>query len=65
LEFKSISHFIAFELNKLYGYVDPLKLYIRIKNVKGVDLDNFNKMFQTDNFTITKNKLLEEYNIKK
>jgi predicted NAD-dependent protein-ADP-ribosyltransferase YbiA (DUF1768 family) len=60
LEFKSISHFIAFELNKLYGYVDPLKLYIRIKNVKGADLDNFNKMFQTDNFTITKNKLLEE-----
>lgn len=61
LEFKSISHYIAFQLNKkLYGYVDPSKLYVRLKNVKISDLDNFNKMFQKDNFNLTKNKLLEE-----
>lgn len=60
LEFKSISHYIAFELNKLYGYVDPSKLYVRLKNVKISDLDNFNKMFQRDNFNLSKSKLLEE-----
>lgn len=59
LSFKSISHYIAFELNKLYGQMDPAKLYIRIKNVRSEDLDKFNKMIEKDVFTTTKNKLLE------
>jgi predicted NAD-dependent protein-ADP-ribosyltransferase YbiA (DUF1768 family) len=60
LKFKSISHYIAFEVNKLYGQMDPAKLYIRIKDVKPNDLDQFNKMIEKDVFTTTKNKLLEE-----
>lgn len=59
-KFKSISHFIAFELNKLYGGSDPAKLYVRIKDVKTSDLDQFNKLIEKDVFTTTKNKLLEE-----
>lgn len=59
LSFKSISHYLAFELNKLYGQMDPAKLYIRIKNVRSEDLDKFNKMIEKDVFTTTKNKLLE------
>jgi predicted NAD-dependent protein-ADP-ribosyltransferase YbiA (DUF1768 family) len=34
LKFKSISHYIAFELNKLYGNMNPEKLYIRMKDIK-------------------------------
>ena len=59
LKFKSISQFIAFELNKLYGQMDPAKLYVRIKDVKTTDLDKFNKMIEKD-VTTTKNKLLED-----
>jgi hypothetical protein len=52
--------------------MDSNKLYVRIKDVKMVDLDRFNKMIENDVFTVTKNKLLEdainiklqEYNIK-
>jgi predicted NAD-dependent protein-ADP-ribosyltransferase YbiA (DUF1768 family) len=60
LKFKSVSQFIAFELNKLYGQMDPAKLYVRIKDVKTTDLDQFNKMIEKDVFTTTKNKLLED-----
>lgn len=60
LKFKSISHFIAFELNKLYGQMDPNKLYIRIKDVRMADLDQFNKLIEQDVFSTTKNKLLED-----
>ena len=60
LEFKSISHYIAFELNKLYGQVNPNKLYIRMKDVKTEDLEKYSKMFEKDIFTTTKNKLLED-----
>lgn len=59
-KFKSISHFIAYELNKLYGQMDPNKLYIRIKNVEMADLDQFNKLIEQDVFSTTKNKLLED-----
>ncbi|CCV01714.1 hypothetical protein IIV22_037L [Invertebrate iridescent virus 22] len=59
-KFKSVSHFIAYELNKLYGQMDPAKLYIRIKDVKTSDLDQFNKIIEKDVFTTTKNKLLED-----
>lgn len=72
LKFKTISHYIAFELNKLYGQMDPNKLYVRIKDVRVEDLDKFNKMIEKDVFTTTKYKLLEnainiklqEYHIK-
>jgi predicted NAD-dependent protein-ADP-ribosyltransferase YbiA (DUF1768 family) len=60
LKFKSISHYIAFELNKLHGQMDPNKLYIRIKDVKVPDLDQFNKMIEKDVLTTTKNNLLEK-----
>jgi predicted NAD-dependent protein-ADP-ribosyltransferase YbiA (DUF1768 family) len=60
LKFKSISHYIAFEVNKLYGQMDPAKLYIRIKDIRPEDLDQFNKMLEKDIFTTTKNKLLED-----
>jgi predicted NAD-dependent protein-ADP-ribosyltransferase YbiA (DUF1768 family) len=59
LKFKTISHYIVFELNKMYGHMDPKKLYIRIKDIKTSDLDQFNKMIEKDVFTVTKNKLLE------
>lgn len=59
LQFKSISHYIAFELNKIYGQMDPKRLYVRIKDVKTSDLDQFNKLIEKDIFTSTKNKLLE------
>lgn len=59
-KFKSISHFVAFELHKLYGHLDPSKLYIRIKDVRGPDLDQFNKILEEDIFTSAKNKLLED-----
>ena len=72
LKFKSISQFMAFELNKLYGQMDPNKLYVRIKDVKVEDLNQFNQMIEKDVFTTTKDKLLEnainiklqEYHIK-
>jgi hypothetical protein len=60
LKFKSVSQFIAFELNKLYGQMDPAKLYVRIKDVKTTDLDQFHNMIEKDVFTTTKNKLLED-----
>lgn len=60
LKFKSISHYMAFEVNKIYGQMDPSKLYIRLKNIQLNDLDNFNKMVEKDIFTTTKNKLLED-----
>lgn len=60
LKFKSISHYIAFEVNKLYGQMDPARLYLRIKDVRPSDLDEFNKMVEKDVFTTTKNKLLED-----
>lgn len=60
LKFKSISHYIAFEVNKLYGQMDPARLYIRIKDVKPKDLDEFNRMLEEDVFTTIKNKLLED-----
>lgn len=71
-KFQSISHYIAYEINKLYGQMNPAKLYLRIKNVKAEDLDKFNKMIEKDVFTTTKNNLLEyainlklqEYSIK-
>jgi hypothetical protein len=40
--------------------MDPAKLYVRIKDVKTTDLDQFNKMIEKDVFTTTKNKLLED-----
>lgn len=72
LKFKSISHYMAYELNKLHGQTNPKKLYERIKNVRMVDLDQFNKMLEKDALTTTKNELLEnaisiklqEYHIK-
>lgn len=60
LKFKSISHYIAFELNKLYGQMDPNKLYLRMKDLKTEDLEKYNKMVEKDVFTTTKNKLLED-----
>jgi predicted NAD-dependent protein-ADP-ribosyltransferase YbiA (DUF1768 family) len=60
LEFKTISHYIAFELNKLSGQTDPNRMYIRIKDVRVADLDRFNKTIEKDVFSTTKDKLLEE-----
>jgi len=59
LKFKSISHYIAFELNKLYGSTDYNKLYIRMKDLRMADLDQFNKIFEKDTLSSTKNRLLE------
>ncbi len=59
LKFKTISHYMAFELNRIYGQMEPNKLWIRIKDVKTSDLDRFNKLLEQDIFTKTKNKLLE------
>lgn len=59
LKFKSISHYVAFEVNKLYGQTDPLKLYTRMKDIRPEDLDRFNKMFEKDMVTSTKDTLLE------
>lgn len=65
-KFKSISHYIAFELNKLYGQMSPEKLYTRMKNVRREDLEQYNKMLEKDIFTTYKNKLLEDaINIKR
>ncbi|AHL67561.1 hypothetical protein DH26_gp068 [Chloriridovirus anopheles1] len=60
LKFKSISQYIAYEINKLYGQMDPKKLYVRIKDVKTSDLDRFNRMLEKDVLSTTKDKLLEE-----
>jgi predicted NAD-dependent protein-ADP-ribosyltransferase YbiA (DUF1768 family) len=60
MRFNTISHYIAFELNKLIGHLDPDRLYIRIKDVRVVDLDRFNKMFEQDTLDINKNELLEK-----
>ena len=59
LKFKSISHYVAYEFNKLYGQMDPVKLYTRMKDIRPEDLDRFNKMLEKDVFTTTKNNLLE------
>lgn len=59
-EFKSISHYIAFELNKLHGQMTPEKLYKRMKHIKIEDLEPYNKMIEKDFFTTTKDKLLED-----
>jgi len=59
LKFKSISHYIAFELNKLNGSTDHAKLYTRMKNLRMEDLDLFNKMFEKDTFSTIKDRLLE------
>lgn len=59
-KFKSISQYIAFKLNMLYGNVDANKLYIRIRDVKTSDLDRFNNLMETDSMSTTKNKLLDK-----
>lgn len=56
--FQSISHYIAFEVNKLYT-LDHSKLYIRMKDLRISDLDKFNKMFEKDIISSTKERLLE------
>jgi predicted NAD-dependent protein-ADP-ribosyltransferase YbiA (DUF1768 family) len=60
MRFNTISHYIAFELNKLFGKIDPARLYTRLKDVRIVDLDKFNKMFEQDTFNTNKNELLEK-----
>lgn len=59
-EFTSISQYIAFELHMLGGNTDANKLHIRIRDVKTSDLDQFNKLMETDVMSTTKNKLLEK-----
>lgn len=64
--FKSISHYIAFELNKLHVQTSPAKLYTRMKDIKPEDLEQYNTMIEKDVFTTTKDKLLEDaINIKR